>query len=64
MGRDGPDVRAPRHAAINSLTSMMERRMMGGDGMGGAYSRHVQQATNDALLIDDDPGNNHEEARN
>ena len=48
-------------AAINSLTSMMEGSRMG--GRGGAYSRHVQQATNDALLIDD-PGNNHEEARN
>ena len=48
-------------AAINSLTSMMEGSRMG--GRGGAYSRHVQQqATNDALLIDD-PGNNHEEAR-
>ena len=48
-------------AAINSLTSMMEGSRMG--GRGGAYSRHVQQATNDASLIDD-PGNNHEEARN
>ena len=51
-------------AAINSLTSMMEgKRQADEGGRGGAYSRHVQQATNDALLIDD-PGNNHEEARN